>query len=168
PPGSITTRLELLADGRLYDLVGDASRQIQCVTTPCVAPPGTPEAFAGFVNALPDIASIAGAGELGPERLHEPAGFAVVATPGKPDDQGVPQPAIAWPLDGGFAAFGQPLSDGSGGRCGRITGADVGLVRPIFGAATQTTPFRDPTDDSLWRLLVRPLLPGDEDPCAGL
>lgn len=168
PPGSQVTRLELAADGQVFVISGDAGRQIMCVQAPCVAPPGTPEAFAGFVNSLGDIASIAGAGELGPEKLHEPAGFAVIATPGKPDDQGVPQPAIAWPLPGGFKAFGAPLSDGSGGRCGLITGADVGLVRPAFAAATQVTPWRDPTDDSLHGLMVRPLLPGDGDPCAGV
>jgi hypothetical protein len=168
PPGSQITRLEIVADGFLYELSGDAGRTFNCITTPCMSPPGTPEAFAVFVNSLGDLASITGPGELGPERIHEPAGFAVLVIPGKPDDQGVPQPALAWPLPGGFKAFGEPLQDGSGGRCGLITGADVGVVRPVFAAATQITPFRDPTDDSLHGLVVRPLLPGDGDPCHGL
>lgn len=167
PPGSGVTRLEIVADGRVYDLTGDASRVINCIQAPCVPPPGTPEAFAGFVNGLGDLASITGPGELGPERIHDPAGFAVIVTAGPPDDQGLAQPAIAWPL-GGFAAFGRPLQDGSGGRCGVITGADLGLVRPVFAAATQITPFRDPTDGSLHGLVVRPLLGGEGDPCEGL
>ncbi len=167
PPGSQATRLELVADGRIYDLLGDASRQIVCVQAPCNAPPGTPEAFAGFVNQLSDITTIVGAENLGPEQLHTPAGYAVLVGDA-PDDQGLPQPAIPWPLDGGFAAFGKALQDGSGGRCGTITGADVGLVRPAFTAATQITPWRDATDDSLHGLVVRPLLPGDGDPCEGL
>ena len=167
PPGSAATRLELVADGRMYDLLGDSSRQIVCVTAPCVAPAGTPEAFAGFVNGLWDLAPVVGAENLGPDLPHNPAGYAVMVGP-KPDDQGLPQPAIAWPLDGGFAAFGKPLADGSGGRCGTVTGADLGLVRPAFVAATQITSWRDPVDNTLHGLVVRPLLPGDGDPCAGL
>jgi hypothetical protein len=166
-PGSQATRLEIVADGQVYDLTGDASRQIVCVTAPCNAPPGTPEAFAGFVNQLSDLASMVGAENLGPEQAHAPAGYAVIVN-GPPDDQGLAQPAIAWPLSGGFAAFGKPLQDGSGGRCGTITGADVGLVRPAFNAATQITPWRDPVDNSVHGLVVRPLLPGDGDPCEGL
>ena len=167
PPGSAATRLELVADGRVYDLTGDASRQIVCITAPCNAPPGTPEAFAGFVNSLYDLRSLVGAENLGLEQLHQAAGYAVIVGP-RPDDQGLPQPAIAWPLDGGFAAFGKPLQDGSGRRCGSITGGDIGLVRPAFTAATQITPWRDPIDNSLHGLVVRPLLPGDGDPCEGL
>jgi hypothetical protein len=68
----------------------------------------------------------------------------------------------------GFGAFGKPLADGTGGRCGTITGADVGLVRPAFTAATQITPWRDPVEGSEHGLVVRPLLPGDADPCEGL
>lgn len=168
PPGSQATRLEIVADGRIYDLVGDASRQIACIQAPCVAPPGTPEAFAGFVNQLFDLGAMTGPENLGPERLHQPAGYAVLITPGQPDDQGVPQPLVDWPLPGGPDAFGKPLLDGSGGRCGLITGAAVGLVRPAFTAATQTTPWRDPADGSVHGLIVRPLLPGDGDPCEGL
>jgi hypothetical protein len=167
PPGSQVTRLELVADGRLYDLVGDASRQIVCVQAPCNAPPGTPEAFAGFVNQLYDLTALVGAENLGPEQPHVPAGYAVLVG-AAPDDQGLPQQAIEWPLAGGLAAFGKPLRDGSGGRCGSATGADLGLVRPAFTAATQITPWRDPADGSLHGLVVRPLLPGDADPCEGL
>jgi hypothetical protein len=167
PPGSQATRLELVADGRVYDLTGDASRQIVCIQAPCIAPPGTPEAFAGFVNQLYDLPTMVGAENLGPEQLHLPAGYAVIVGPA-PDDQGLPQPPIAWPLAAGFAAFGKPLRDGSGGRCGTVTGADVGLVRPAFTAANQITPWRDPIDKSLHGLTVRPLLPGDGDLCEGL
>lgn len=167
PPGSQATRVELVADGRVYDLTGDASRQIVCIQAPCIAPPGTPEAFAGFVNQPYDLPTMVGAENLGPEQLHLPAGYAVIVG-AAPDDQGLPQPAIAWPLAAGFAAFGKPLLDGSGGRCGTVTGADVGLVRPAFTAANQITPWRDSADNSLHGLIVRPLLPGDGDPCEGL
>ena len=168
PPGSPAVRLELVADGRTFDLRGDPSRQMVCVRAPCLAPPGTPEAFTGFVNSLFDVSSIVGAENLGPEQLHQPAGYAVIVQPNAADDQGLPQRAIEWPLAAGFAAFGKPLADGSGGRCGMITGADLGLVRPAFAAANQITPWRDPGDNSLHGLVVRPLLPGDGDPCAGM
>ena len=167
PPGSQATRLELVADGRVYDLIGDAGRQIVCVQAPCNAPPGTPEAFAGFVNQLYDVVTMVGAGNLGPERPHDPVGYAVLVG-GPPDDQGLDQPVIDWPFPAGFAAFGQPLADGTGGRCGTISGADVGLVQPAFTAATQITPWRDPVDDTQHGLIVRPLLPGDGDPCESL
>lgn len=167
PPGSQGTRVELVADGRVFDLVGDASRQMVCVQAPCNAPPGTPEAFAGFVNQLYDLPTMVGAGKLGPELAHNPAGYAVLVG-GPPDDQGIDQRLIDWPFPAGFGAFGKPLADGTGGRCGTITGADVGIVRPAFTAATQITPWRDPVDGSQHGLVVRPLLPGDADPCEGL
>jgi len=167
PPGSQATALEIVADGQVYELTGDASRQIVCITAPCNAPPGTPEAFAGFVNALTDLGSIVGPENLGPEHPHQPAGYAVIVGP-EPDDHGLPQREIAWPLAAGLAGFGKPLRDGSAGSCGSITGPGVALVRPAFSAATQITPWRDPVDGSLHGLVVRPLLPGDGDPCEGL
>jgi len=167
PPGSAATRLEIVADGRTYELTGDPSRVIQCVTTPCNPAPGTPEAFATFVNALGDISSVAGASELGADAPYVPAGYAIIIGPA-PDGQGLPQPAIAWPLAAGFDAFGMPLRDGSGGRCGLATGADATLLHGPLNAATQITRWQDPVDGSFHGLVVRPLLPGDGDPCEGL
>jgi hypothetical protein len=166
-PGSQATHLEVVADGRVYDLTGDASRQIVCIQAPCVAPPGTPEAFAGFVSKLYDLPAMVGAENLGPEHQHEPAGYAVIVGP-EPDDQGLRQPAVRWPLGTRIGVFGKPLRDGTGRRCSSITDRDVGLFRAAFAAATQITPWRDPVDQSLHGLVVRPLLPGDADPCAGL
>lgn len=167
PPGSQATRLEIVADGKVFVVTGDASRQFNCITTPCIPPPGTPEAFSTFVNQLGDLQGIVGAANLGPERMHQPAGYGVIV--GEPaDDQGLAHPPIAWPFDAGFAAFGKPLSDGSGGRCGSITGNDLALVRIAFTAATSITKWRDPVDGSFHGLVVRPLLPGDGDPCEGL
>lgn len=167
PPGSAAVRLQIVADGRMFEMTGDPSRVMQCVTAPCVPPPGTPEAFAGFVSAISDPASIAGQGQLGPDQPYVPQGYALIVGPA-PDDQGLPQPPIAWPLAAGFAAFGQPLRDGSGGRCGAVTGADAAALHGPFGAANQLTKWRDPVDGSFRGLVVRPLLPGDGDPCEGL
>jgi hypothetical protein len=168
PPGAAVTRLELVADGRLYDLRGDATRQIVCVQAPCVAPPGTPEAFAGFVGALLDLESVVGRENLGPALPYQPSGYAIIVNPNPPDQQGLPQPARGWPLTTPLAELGKPLADGSGGRCGLVTAAgDAARLTPAFTAANQLTGWRD-ADGSMRGLVVRPLLPGDTDPCAGL
>jgi hypothetical protein len=166
PPGSVASRMEIVADGRVYDLVGDPSRIMVCITTPCTPEPGSPEAFGGFVSTLGDLGSWLGA-ELGPEGLHVPAGFAIIAGP-PPDPQGLAQPPIAWPLAGGFAAFGKPVADGSGSRCGTVTGDALAALRPALAAATQITQWSDPVDGSFHGLVVRPLLPGDADACEGI
>ena len=167
PPGSMTARLQLVADGRVHDLVGDPSRIMVCVTTPCDPQPGTPEAFGGFLSRLGDLGSWLGT-DIGAEQMHVPAGYAILVGAPPADDQGLVQPAIDWPLAGGFATFGKALADGSGGRCGTITGADAAALRPALNAATQLTKWRDPADGSFHGLQVRPLLPGDGDPCEGL
>jgi hypothetical protein len=166
-PGSMAARLEIAADGRVYDLTGDPSRIMVCVTTPCNPQPGTPEAFGGFVSRLNDLGSWLGA-DLGAEALHVPVGYAVVVGPPPANEQGLAQPPMAWPLAGGFASFGKLLADGSGGRCGTLTGADVGALRPALQAANQLTKWRDPADGTFHGLVVRPLLPGDGDLCEGL
>ena len=168
PPGSQVTRLELVADGQLYNLIGDATRQMVCVQAPCGPGPGPPEAVGGFVNSLSDLTSLVGAAALGPEPKHNPAGYAVLVGDPPAQEPGLAQQAIEWPLAGGFAAFGKPLGDGSGGRCGLVQGADLALVRAAFAAANQLTRWRDATSGSFHGLTVRPLLPGDADPCEGL
>jgi hypothetical protein len=167
PPGGMTARLEIVADGKVFDLVGDPNRIMVCVTTPCDPQPGSPEAFGGFVSRLTDLASLVGAAELGPEAAHVPAGYALLVGP-PPDDQGLAQPPMAWPLAAGFATFGKALADGSGDRCGTVTGDDAGSIRVALGQATQLTRWRDPVDGSFRGLVVRPILPGDGDPCEGL
>jgi hypothetical protein len=168
PPGSLATRLELLADGQVHMLIGDPSRQLVCVTTPCDPAPGTPEAFTGFVNRLSDLASVVHAADLGPERPYTPAGYAILVGEPPTDEQGLAEPPVGWPLAGGFGAFGKPLADGSGGRCGVIEGVDLAGVRGALEAADQLTRWRDPGTGNLYGMMVRPLLPGDADPCVGL
>jgi hypothetical protein len=124
PPGSMATLLEIAADGRVYDLIGDASRIMVCVQAPCDPQPGTPEAFGGFVSRLSDLGSLLGA-DIGPESMHAPAGYAILVGPA-PDDQGLAQPP------------------------------------------TSITRWRDPADGAFHGLTVRPLMPGDRDPCEGL
>lgn len=168
PPGGVTARLQIAADGQVHELVGDPSRVMMCITAPCDPPPGSPEAFAGFLVRLADLGSWL-PGALGPERVHVPAGFAVIVGQPPAEEPGLSGPAVAWPLAAGFAALGDPLADGSGGRCGAVIGADAAAVWPALQNATTLTRWSDPVDGSLHGLVVRPILPGDEgDPCAGL
>lgn len=166
PPGSAATRLEIVADGQVYVITGDASRVMVCVTAPCNPQPGTPEAFGGFINKLTDLSSWLG-GDVGAERMHVPSGYAILVG-GPPDDQGMNQPPIAWPLEGGFAAFGKAVTNGAAERCGTVTGAQADALRAALQAATSITRWRDPADGTFHGLTVRPLLPGDSDPCEGL
>lgn len=166
PPGSQVTRLEIAADGIVYQLTGDASRIMVCITAPCDPAAGSPEAFGGFVSRLTDLGSWLG-GDIGPEGMHAPAGYAVMVVAPQ-DDQGLAQPPMAWPFAAGFGAFGKEILNGSGERCGTLTGDDAAVARNAFGAANQLTKWRDPVDGSFHGLVVRPLLPGDGDPCEGM
>jgi hypothetical protein len=166
-PGSLGGRLELVVDGRLVTLTGDPSRSITCITAPCVAQPGSPEAFGGFWNQLTDLGSLLGS-DIGAEQPYMPTGYAILVAAPPAEDANLPQRRATWPLAGGFAAFGKALADGSGGRCGIVSGADADMLRPLLQAANQLTPWQDPADGSAHGLTVRALLPGDGDPCAGL
>lgn len=167
PPGGVTARLQITADGKVFDLIGDPSRIMMCITTPCDPAPGSPEAFGGFLVRLVDLGSWL-AGQLGPERAHVPAGFAILVGAAPAEEPGLSGPPAAWPLAAGLAAFGAPLADGSGDRCGTVVGPDAATLWPHLQAATSITRWSDPADGSLHGLLVHPLLPGDGDPCEGL
>jgi hypothetical protein len=166
-PGGVTARLQITADGRAYDLLGDPSRIMVCITAPCEPPPGTPEAFAGFLSRLVDLGSWL-PGALGPERPYVPPALAILVGNPPEDDSGLGGETLDWPLAGGFAALGEPLADGSGDRCGIVAGADAVTLWPHLQAATQLTTWADPVDGTLRGILVRPMLPGDDDPCSGL
>lgn len=162
-PGGEMVRLRIQADGVLHDIV--ASNQAPGCFEPCQGPPGTREAFMGFVGRVMDPSWLEE--DLGPEVPHVPQAYAIIVG-AVPDNQGLPQPPIAWPFEAGFDAFGEPFADGSGFRCGTVTGEDAATFRDAIAGATQITPFRDPVDDALHGLTVRALLPGDGDPCAAL
>ena len=165
-PGSVAARLEIVADGRLFDLMGDPSRFIVCVTAPCTPAAGSPEAFGMFISNLTMLDSWL-AGDLGQQASYTPVAYALLVGP-PPNQQGLEQPILPWPLADGLAAFGKPLADGSGRRCG-TTGVDATLaLHPAFAAANQLTRWRDPVDSARRGVVVQPLLPGDTDPCVGL
>jgi hypothetical protein len=165
-PGSVTAHLELVADGRRYDVTGDPNRVIVCIKAPCIAPPGTPEAFGTFISNLTMVDGWL-AGDLGPQGTYAPDAYALIIGAPPAQDANLTQPVLPWPLAQALATFGKPLADGSGRRCGTASGDAAVALRPAFAAANQLTRWRD-ADGSLHGLTVRPLLPADGDSCQGL
>ena len=166
-PGAALGHLVLVVEGRTYDLTGDLT------LPPCAPPgcgpagPGTQRAFAEFFLTLGDLASWIGP-ELGLERPYVAAAYAILVGP-PAADQGLVQPAIAWPLGGKLEAFGRPIAAGDGRRCGVVGEADAVTLRPALQSATSISRWVDSgTTGAGSGLVVRPLLPGDTDPCAGL
>ena len=104
-------------------------------------PPARSPRFRGTSARLMDLSWLAT--DVGPEAPYLPEGYGVVVGP-VPDDQGLPQPPMDWPFGDGFDAFGEPFADGSGFRCGTVTGDDAATFRAALEKATQITPWRDP------------------------
>jgi hypothetical protein len=88
------------------------------------------------------------------------ARFQLLVSAGAPDNQGLAQRPIAWPLSTPLATFGKALPDlFQGQRCGVVDGADMDLLMPLLQDANALTPWTD--DGVAYGLLVRPLLPGE-------
>lgn len=107
-------------------------------------------------------------GELGGWSAYEADAVQLLVSAGAPDDQGLGQQPIAWPLSTPLATFGSTLPDlFQEQRCGVVSGDDVGILMPLLRNANALTPWTD--DDAAYGLLVRPLLPGEEGcvPTAG-
>ena len=167
PPGAAAARLQIVVDGVTYDLVGDASAAVPCLPTQACpeADPGTPAAFAQLWNRLLDLAGWLGP-ELGAEQLYAPASYAVIVGP--PPEPWAGATPIVWPvIDPALGAFGAPVRGEPGTRCGIADGDLAVALRRTLGTATQLTPFvANSSASATHGLTVRPLLPGDEDPCA--
>ncbi len=169
PPGAAAGRLQVVADGVTYDLVGDMNAVVTCAPSQSCPPPvpGTPAAFATFWDRLLDASSWL-APEPGGERPYAPTAYAVIVGPA-PEAWAGATPVV-WPVaEPALGAFGRPLRGESGTRCGTADGDLASALRPLFGQATQLTPFvATASASSTHGLTVRPLLPGDDDPCAGI
>jgi len=167
PPGAAAARLQVDVDGETYDLNGDPNAAVPCPPTGACpeAAPGTPAAFARYWQRLLDLAGWL-APELGAEQPHAPASYAVIVGP--PPEPWPGAAPVVWPVaDPALGAFGAPVRGEPGTRCGIAAGDLAVALRRAFGGATQLTPFVATASASATRgLTVRPLLPGDEDPCA--
>jgi hypothetical protein len=162
-PGAQTAHLLFVIDGVEREVLGDPTRQIVCVTTPCDGAPGTPEAFGQFWARIHDVGSWLGA-ELGPETPYIADRFAVLLV--EPvDDASLPPSFAPWPLEVPMTQFGVALAGSPQARCGVIEGASLKAALAAFGAANELTRWTDATD-AVFSAVVRPLLPGEADPCA--
>jgi hypothetical protein len=169
PPGAAAGRLQVVADGVSYDIVGNTGAAAPCPQGgACPAPvPGTPAAFATFWSRLLDMGSWLGP-ELGPEGPHAPTAYAIIVGP--PPEAWAGATPLVWPVtEPALDAFGKPVRGELATRCGTADGDLAAALRPLFAQATQLTPFVATASASATHgLTVRPLLPGDEDPCANI
>jgi hypothetical protein len=167
PLGAAAGRLRIVVDGVTYDLVGDTNAAVPCPPTEtCPKPvPGTPAAFATFWYQLLDMASWLEP-ELGPEADHVPASYAMIVGP--PPEPWEGEAPVVWPVaEPALDAFGAPVRGEPATRCGVADGDLATALRPLFADATQLTPWvATATASATHGMTVRPLLPGDEDPCA--
>ena len=167
-PGSLTGVVELTVDGAIRELTGDPNANIECITTPCDAAPGTSEAFGSFWRELGDLRSMVG-DELGAETAYHPEGYALLIGVTPPNDAGLAPQMLPWPLETTLAETGVPIGDGAVPRCATVGGDDAATLEAAFAGANQLTLWGDAGADSAdaVSIAVRPLLPGD-DPCMDL
>jgi hypothetical protein len=167
-PGAQAARLEIVVDGRTYDLTGDPDKVPRCGEARCLNPdPGTPGAFAAFWQQLGNLGTWIGP-ELGREGPYDAGAYALLVGP-PPEDGGVGRDPIDWPLSVSLAELARPLAGDATRGCALVAGVDAKALRPSLEAATEITPWRDRGPvERLFGLVVRPVLPGEADPCAPL
>jgi len=162
PPGAQTGHLLFVVNGVEREVLGDPTRQIVCITAPCDAAPGTPEAFGQFWAKVQDVGSWL-SGELGAETPYVTDRLAVMLT--EPMLDATLKPTVArWPIAGRLSEFGVESPGSPPARCGIIEGADLAAVLAAFGAANAYTRWTDDTDAEVGAV-ARPLLPREPDPC---
>lgn len=165
--GGVTAHVLIRVGEDETEIVGDPNATMQCVTTPCEPEPGTPEAFGAFWTQLSDLGTFLG-GELESEQqVYEPERLAVLVTAEPPEQADLPQPPMAWPLDRPLDEVGAPFPGSATERCFVAEGDDLTALLPAVRQANQLTPWRDATGAERG-LVVRVLLPGEPDPCAGV
>jgi hypothetical protein len=165
-PGSMSGTLGLLVDGAIRELTGDPNANIQCITTPCEAAPGTPEAFGSFWMEVGDLRSMVG-DELGSEGEYHPEAYALLIGVTPPDDAGIEPQVVDWVLDTPLAEMGQAAGPDPSPRCASVGGEDAATLEAAFARSNQLTMWVDDSVDAPVSITVRPLLPGD-DPCMEL
>ncbi len=167
-PGSLSGLIELRVDGAMRQITGDPNRTIECITTPCDPPPGSPEAFGTFWRELGDLRSLVG-DELGADSPYLSDGYALLIGVTPPDNAGLAPQVLPWPLETPLAGTGVPIGDADLPRCATVEGEDAATLEASFAAANQLTQWVDAGGDpaDAVSIAVRPLLPGD-DPCMDL
>lgn len=164
-PGAQLGHIRLVIDGVEREIVGRTDSQIVCITTPCEAPPGTPEAFGGFWSLLSNLDAWI-ANELGAQTAYDPERLAILLT--EPAlDATIPPSFAPWPLDVPMATFGVVLATPPGippVRCGVVDGEALTAVLPAFRAGNALTRWTGPGDEQRG-VVVRALFADEPDPC---
>jgi len=119
-----------------------------------------------FQTKLSDLRSWLPQGSVGEESSFEFDELRIFVREGagEPQDEGLEQQEVEWPLDEGLAGFGQELTDLEF-RCGSVEGASLATLLAVVQNANELTPWRD--GGEVYRLVFRPLLP-DESGCDGV
>ena len=162
-PGGQSGTIELLVDGAMHEITGDPNAHIQCITTPCEAAPGTPEAFGSFWLDLGNLRGLVG-DELGADVEYHPEGYALLVGTPPPDDSGIEPEVAEWVLDTPLAELGERIGADPFPTCATVRGEDAATLEAAFAGANQLTMWMDESVSEPVSITVRPLLPGD-DPC---
>ncbi|MGH2573524.1 MAG: hypothetical protein ACRDGU_08615 [Actinomycetota bacterium] len=119
-----------------------------------------------FQARLSDLRRWLPEGSVGEERPFEFDELRIFVRQGAqaPQDEGLEQPEMKWPLQDGLAGFGLEVLDLEF-RCGSMEGASLETLLPLVQNANELTPWRD--GGELYSLIFRPLLP-DESGCEGI
>jgi hypothetical protein len=160
-PGSRLGQIDLVVDGITYSLTGNPDAMIVCVRAPCEAPPGTPEAFGAFWQAL----MMAGTwleSELGPIQEWMPERVALLLT--LPTNQDMPPVPAEWPFETSLAEAGVEFPGDEGDRCLTLSGDALAAIWPTLRDGNQLTVLVDEAGNQA-APIVRVLVPGDVSPC---
>ena len=155
-----SAEFKLNADGRLHTV--SAYALMESNGAPQGSDAAVAEARAKLARFQAQLGSLEGllGGELGGWSAYEAERVQLLVSAGAPDNQGLAQQPIAWPLSTPLATFGEALPDlFQGQRCGVVEGGDVDLLMPLLQKANALTPWTD--DDAAYGMIVRPLLPGE-------
>jgi hypothetical protein len=149
------------ADGRLHTV--SAYALMESGGSPQGPDASVAEARTKLARFQAQLASLEGSlgSELGGWSPYRAERFQLLVSAGAPDNQGLVQQPIAWPLSTPLATFGEALPDlFQGQRCGVVSGADAALLMPLLQKANALTPWT--SEDAAYGMTVRPLLPGEE------
>lgn len=164
-PGAQVGHIRFVIDGVEREVVGRTDSQIVCITTPCEAPPGTPEAFGGFWSLLSNLDAWI-AGELGAQTAYDPERLAILLTEPRLDAT-LPPASKPWPLEEPMATFGVVFATPPGTppvRCGVVEGDALAAVLAAFRDGDALTRWTGPGGDQRG-VVVRALLADEPDPC---
>jgi hypothetical protein len=149
------------ADGRVHTV--SAYALMESSGSPQGPDAAVAEARAKLARFQAQLGSLEGllGGELGSWSAYEADSVQLLVSAGAPDNQGLGQQPIAWPLSTPLATFGEALPDLlQGQRCGVVAGEDVALLMPSLRKGNALTPWTE--DGTAYGMIVRPLLPGEE------